>query len=125
MKHIATTIALLLALGFALSINTAYATTSVPVSGVVRCTATGDTVSVDNLRYAAKIVGVKVNPVAGGKYYRLRSGSTISGAIIYETNSAATTSTMVMDQVQFKLPSDGLYFETDDTGANLTIFTEQ
>ena len=103
-----------------------YAATTTPVAGVVRMTATGDTVTVGNqLTYGAKVVGVKVNPVAGGKYYRLRKGSTSSGAIVYETNSGATTSTMSLDSVNFTVPSDGLYFETNDTGANLTIFSGQ
>lgn len=94
--------------------------------GVVRANASGDLVTnASGIRYAAKITGIKVNPATGSKYYRLRKGDA-SGAIVYETNSAATTSTMVIDAARFSFPSQGLYYQTNDasTNANITIYTE-
>ena len=100
----------------------ANATVTTPVAGVVECTATADVIS-SQLPYSAKVVGIKVNPVAAGKYYRLRVG-TSSGAIVYETNSAATTATMALDRVEFHKPSAGLYFETNDSSSNILVYTE-
>lgn len=92
-----------------------------PVAGVVQANANGDSIN-SQLPYAAKITGVKVNPVTGGRYYQLRNTNS-SGGIIYRTEGSATSSTMVLDQVRFVKPSGGLYFETNDTGATLTIYT--
>src|SRR5690606_32887631 len=117
-----TTVALALAVCLGLSFPANAAVTN-PVAGVASATATGDVISTQ-LPYGAKVVGVKVNPITGGKYFRLRNGSVV-GAVIYETNSAATTSTMVLDNAVFTKPSAGLYFETNDTGSNITIYTEQ
>lgn len=123
------TVVLLLALGLSLAIaGIANAAVTTPGVGVARATASGDLIgdTVAELPYGAKVVGVKVNPSTAGKYYRLRVGSA-SGAILYETNSASTTATMALDRVEFKKPSSGLYFQTDDASPNLSIiiYTEQ
>lgn len=118
MKNLVTTIALVLAVCFGVAFD-ATAAVTVPVAGVVRASASGDTITTQ-LPYGATIVGVKVNPATASKYYRIRKGSA-SGAIIYETNSAATTATMSVDNVRFTKPSDGLYFQTDDASSNLSI----
>lgn len=97
------------------------AAVTTPVAGVVRCTATADVISTQ-LPYAAKIVGVKVNAPTAGKYYRLRVG-TVSGAIVYETNSAATTATLALDCATFTKPSAGLYFDTNDSSGAITVYT--
>lgn len=119
-KHVLT-IALTLVFASAI-VSGAYATVTTPVAGVAHATATADVIDTE-LPYAAKVVGIKVNPVSGGKYYRLRVG-TVSGAIVYETNSAATTATMTLDAVNFNKPSAGLYFQTNDSAANITVYTE-
>jgi len=118
MNKLVTTIALALAVCFGVSFDATAAVTN-PVAGVARATATADVID-DELPYGAKVVGVKVNPVTAGKYYRLRVGGA-SGAIVYETNSAATTATMALDKVNFSKPSQGLYFQTDDASPNISI----
>jgi len=112
---------LLAAFAIATLCCSAYAAVTVPVAGVVRATAHGDLISTE-LPYAAKIVGVKVNPVTSGKYYRLIHPTT--SAIIYENFGATTTGTMTLDTVSFTKPSAGLRYQTNDTGA-ITIYTEQ
>lgn len=121
MNKLITTIALVfaVALGFAFNPVAVEAAVTNPVAGVARATASADVID-DELPYGAKIVGVKVNPATASKYYRLRVGSA-SGAIVYETNSASTTATMALDAVNFSKPSQGLYFQTDDASANLSI----
>jgi hypothetical protein len=100
----------------------ANATVTTPVAGVVHCTATADVISTQ-LPYSAKITGIKVNSFTGGKYYRLRVG-TVSGAIVYEANSAATTASLTLDRVEFHKPSAGLYFQTDDSSGAITVYTD-
>lgn len=99
-----------------------YAATSAPVAGVVKVTANGDTVT-SQLPYGAKIVGVKVVPVGASKYYRFKNTDS-SGAVIYETITGSTTSTLSLDSARFSKPGGGLYFETDDTGARVYLYTE-
>lgn len=125
MNKLITTIALVFAVCLSLAVPAEAAVTT-PVAGVAMATATGDLIgdSTEELPYGARVVGVKVNPVAAGKFYRLRVGA-VDGAIIYETNSAATTATLALDRVEFVKPSSGLYFQTDDTSANIIIYTEQ
>lgn len=118
MKNLTLTLFLVLTAGLC------YAGVTVPVPGVARADATGDIITPVHMQYAATITGVKVNPVTGGKYFRLRKGG-VTGGIVYETRSAATTATLSLDNVSFKLPSDGLYFETNDPGSNVTIYMEQ
>lgn len=118
MKNLTLTLFLVLAAGLC------YAGVTVPVPGVARADATGDIITPVHMQYAATITGVKVNPVTGGKYFRLRKGG-IAGGIIYETSTGSTTGTLGLDNVSFKLPSDGVYFETNDPGSNITIYMEQ
>lgn len=124
MNKLITTIALALAVCFGVTLDATAAVTT-PVAGVARAGATADVVEPSDFGgYGIVTVkSVKVNPVAAGKYYRLRNG-TVSGAIIYETNSAATTATMTADSVKFDVPSAGLYFQTDDSSANIIIYSE-
>lgn len=117
MKQFILTIALLVA-----SVIGAYATVTTPVAGVVKLNATGDTVTTQ-LPYGAKIVGVKIVPVGANKYYRLKNTNS-SGGVIYETATESTTGTITLDAVRFTKPSSGLYFETDDTGASVYLYTE-
>lgn len=122
MKHLLLAIALVLSCAVG-----GYAAVTAPVSGVARATATGDLITQTSggIRYAAKVVGVKVNGATASKYYRLRVG-TVSGRIVYENNTAATTGTMSLDAARFTFPGAGLYYQTDDasTNANITIYTE-
>lgn len=116
---------LLLTFVLVVSLGTlAHSAVTVPVPGVARADATGDIITPVHMQYAATITGVKVNPVGANKYFRLRNGG-LTGDIIYETRTGSTTGTLGLDNVSFKLPSDGVYFETDDTGSNITIYMEQ
>ena len=105
-------------------VNANAAVTS-PQIGVAKAGATADLISTAYIPVSSKIVSVKVNPQTGGKYYRLRAGSA-TGAIIYETNSAATTATLAADRVSFRMPGSGLYFQTDDSGPlkSIIIYSE-
>ena len=123
MNKLITTIALVLAVCFGVSFDASAAVTT-PVAGVARAGATGDILLKSSFGgYGIVTVkSIKVNPIAGGKYFRLRKG-TVSGDIIYETNSSATTGTMTADVVKFDVPSDGLYFQTNDTGS-IIVYTD-
>ena len=121
MKNLVTTIALVLAVAFGVAFDATAAVTT-PVAGVARASASADLIEKSDFGgYGVVTVkSIKVNPATASKYYRLRKGSA-SGAIVYETNSAATTATMTADTVKFDVPSDGLYFQTDDASSNLSI----
>lgn len=121
MKKLITTLGLAVALCFCVAYDVSAAVTT-PGAGVARATATADVIDSDDFgRYGTvKVKTIKVNPSTASKYYRLRKGS-VSGAILYETNSGATTTTLATDTVGFSVPSDGLYFQTDDASTNLSI----
>lgn len=117
MKNLLLTLALCAACVFG-----AYAATSVPVAGVVKLGANGDTVT-SQLPYGATVVGVKVVPIGASKYYRLKNTDS-AGGVIYETITGSTTNTLTLDRVRFNKPGGGLYFETNDTGASVYLYTE-
>lgn len=124
-QAIMNTVKFLTMLLFTLLATVGFAAVTAPQVGVVRASATGDTISSSYIPIGAKISSIKVNPQTGGKYYRIRSGSTASGAILYETNSAGTTTTLTADPVSFRMPGS-LYFQTDDTGPlkSIILYTE-
>lgn len=117
MKHLLLILALVLTGVF--GINAAVTT---PVAGVVGLSANGDTVTTQ-LPYGAKIVGVKIVPIGASKYFRLKNTNG-SGATIYSVNTGSTTAPMSVDAVRFSKPGGGLYFETNDTGSSVYLYTE-
>ncbi len=100
---------------FAVSLPANAAVTSNVANGMSYCTATGDTIAA-SVHNKKKIIGFKVGTPTAAKFYRLRTGLVIGGAVIFETNSPSAGAFMPMEYPNVSAP-DGLYFETDDAGS--------
>lgn len=84
---------------------------------VVRMTATGDKATITR----KVIKQVKVVPMATGKVYELREGST-TGTVMWEHSShASTLENPKAETVSIKTGASDTYFVTDDPTATLTL----
>lgn len=104
--------------------SVSYAATVQPQSGTFYFTTSASTATpaAGNYVYGTRVVGIKITPGTAASRYRLRVGTAVSGAILYETMSGATTAPLVLDCAQFRLPNTGIYFESSEAGADLKCF---
>jgi hypothetical protein len=105
-----------------LSFSLGYAATVQPQADTVYFTTTGSTLTSANFPYGTRVTGIKITPGTAAARYRLRVGTAISGAILYETMSGSTTAPLTLDKAQFRIPNTGMYFESSEAGADLKCF---
>jgi hypothetical protein len=113
-----------------LSCTLAQASTTQVQADTVMMTTTADTVNVSstNFGYGARVTGIKLVPYALNKFYRLRVAS-VSGNILWEHRTTATSDSLslALDPVNFRIPSTGIYFQTDDaqtTDVRIFLYTD-
>ncbi len=92
-------------------------TTTQVQDDVVMMNTTADTVNVSTTNfpgYNRKITGIKLVPITASKYHRLRVAN-VSGNILWEHRVNSTTDTVTIDVTNFRIPSTGIYYQTDDS----------
>lgn len=107
----------------------AHAATTQVQADVVMMNTTADTVTSANFPYNTYVTSIKLNPPTLNKFYRLRVG-TISGDILWQHKTSATSDSLSLpaDPVKFRIPSSGIYFQTDDTNTTevkIHLYTAQ
>lgn len=119
----------LLALTFCLIPTIGGSTTTQVQADTVMMNTTADVVNTttQNFPYGTYVTGVKLVPYALNKFYRLRVAS-ISGNILWEHRTTATSDSLslALDPVKFRIPSTGIYFQTDDaqtTDVRIFLYT--
>lgn len=105
-----------------LSFSLSYAATVQPQADTVYVTTSGSTITSANFPYGTRVTGIKIMPGTAASRYRFRVGTTIAGAILYETMSGSTTAPLTLDKAQFRVPNSGMYFESSEAGSDLKVF---
>lgn len=105
----------------------AHAATTQVQPDTVMMTTTADTVASSNFPYNTQVTGIKLVPYGLNKFYRLRVAS-VSGDILWEHRTSATSDSLslALDPVNFRIPSTGIYFQTDDaqtTDVRIFLYT--